>query len=139
MNKTWGGSRRGTGISALALGVAIVASGLLGVLVLPTRADAPSAYDRRARDADGERTVTGSAAMGMSDLLARAERRAQVVESEARDLEAVYWSEIDPLLRDFVWLGCAPPRARRIAVASSPRGAVILGPVMPFHAGTWGC
>jgi hypothetical protein len=116
-----------------------VISGLLGVLVLPTRADAPSAYDRRTRDANGERTVNGAAATSMSELLAGAERRAQVVESEARDLEAVYWSEIDPLVRDYVWLGCDPAHGTHIAVASSPRGAVILGPVMPFHAGTRGC
>jgi hypothetical protein len=105
----------------------------------------------------------------MSELLAAAERQATTIGEGAQDLEAIYWSDVDPLVRDLVWLGGDPEHARRIAVAlvreglraevdprlllavmrvenpwldlsaSSPAGAVGLMQVMPFHAGGWGC
>ena len=150
------------------LGLAIVYWVLSGVIPSP-RNHGLGASDRGSRDAEGDRAVAVTGAMSMSGLLTDAEWRARAVELQARGVEAFYETEVDPLVRDLVWLGGDSAHAKRIAVAlvregfradvdprlllavmrvenpwldlsaASPVGAVGLMQVMPFHQGKWEC
>ena len=105
----------------------------------------------------------------LSELLDDAERRLDALEFDARRLDWLYRNHVDPIVRDLVWLQGDSAYATRIALAlvregldagvdprlllavmrvenpwlelraMSPKGAVGLMQVMPFHAGGWGC
>lgn len=105
----------------------------------------------------------------LSDLLAEAERRALAIEIQGHELESLYATRVDPLVRALMDLQGDGTHAKRIALALvregmrvridprlllavvsvenpwlepgalSPVGAVGLMQVMPFHAGGWGC
>jgi Transglycosylase SLT domain len=168
MKERSGTSRHAPGRWARVLGLAIVYWVLSGVILSPHN-HGLGASDRGSRDAEGDRAVAVTGAMSMSGLLTDAEWRARAVELQARGVEAFYETEVDPLVRDLVWLGGDSAHAKRIAVAlvregfradvdprlllavmrvenpwldlsaASPVGAVGLMQVMPFHAGGWGC
>lgn len=110
-----------------------------------------------------------TAAVSMSELISSLEVRARALEIEGQEIEALYWSEVEPIARDLMRLRDDPERAQRIAFALvregrragidprlllavmrvenpwldlgilSPVGAVGLMQVMPVHAGAWGC
>jgi hypothetical protein len=154
---------------ALAFGVALAMPVLLGVMRDPAPAGDPSALERgRQREAieARDRVVRERT---MDELLTDAEQRIAAIEHEAARLESFYVSDVDPLVRDLIWLGGDTLHAKRIAVALvregirnqvdprlllavmrvenpwldlgalSPVGAIGLMQVMPFHAGGWGC
>ena len=115
------------------------------------------------------RPVSTAETASMSELLTEAERLVRAVEIEGDVLEALYRSDVAPLVRDLIRLKDDPEHANRIALALvregrradidprlllavmtvenpwlelgalSPKGAVGLMQVMPFHAGGWGC
>jgi hypothetical protein len=149
--------------------VALVIPALLGVMRDPVPEGDPYSHRERALQIAADRDAGLVDNRTMAELLTDAERRATVVEFGGDRLESFYWSDIDPLVRDLVWLHGDSVHAKRIAVALvreglredvsprlllavmrvenpwldldvlSPVGAIGLMQVMPFHAGGWGC
>jgi hypothetical protein len=148
-----------------ALTGALVIVALIGSVLLQGE-DAPRSATEDTRESDPLSTVDTAS---LSRLLADAEDRARGLEAEARSLEELYATELDPLIHGLMRLGDDLDHAKRIAVAlvregwrsdippqlllavisvenpwlelgaRSPVGAVGLMQVMPFHAGAWGC
>lgn len=144
---------------------ALVIAALVGSVLLQGDDAPPSAT----RDPAAAGSVPGADADRLSRLLADAEDRAHRLEAEARSLEELYATELDPLVRGLMRLDDDLGHAKRIAMAlvregwradippqlllavisvenpwlelsaRSPVGAIGLMQVMPFHAGAWGC